>query len=174
MKSLTGLFLLSRLAHVGCDMGTWVERAEDQYFIGCSKWFLNYAGLAIYRGSWQSAILRNLHGEESRLLREALRYTQPFLTSGAITSCTILNHTIQKNGCCNLVLIICIVGTGTAYLMGMLQRILNWNNHKAPSQVYKVLWRTNTEVNTEIHILFPGNWLFWRLRKNDVSEGFWQ
>lgn len=73
---------------------------------------------------------------------------------------------IQKNDFCNLVLIICKVGIVTAYLIGMWQRILNWNDHKALSQVYKVLCRTDTEM----HALFLGSLLFlWTKKRLPVS-----
>lgn len=162
-RSWARLFLLSRPAHHGLwheDLG---EEVEGRYFIGCQKAFSYVQRVTRHStrglGTW---VERKAGFSESisKARRWAVWQGGTHSVPRPLFSC----WAIQKNDVCNLILIICKVGTVTAYLLGMWQGILNWNDHKALSQVYKVLRRTNTEINTDVHVLFLGS-LFLRTKK---------
>lgn len=162
-----------------CPFGavTWGpgRRGRKQLFY----WFSEIFWICAKGDSPQHTRFRNLGGEKSRVLRQQLQSKELDCVESRLTQCSQAWHTTvlmlsnQKNELCNHILIICKVDTAIAYLLRMWQRIMNWNDHKALSQVYKSAMENKYKNKYRFACPFPRKFIFVDSEKtSSLNENF--
>lgn len=140
--------LLSGPAHFGlCVMETWRKRQKATIFLASQKFSHICRGWPPSEG-WGTCMGRKAGGDYMSMSPPLnTEHAQWTMFPGLMPSLGLLSScwAIQNKDLSNLILIICKVGTITAYLLRMWQRKRNWL--QGMKSVLKAPCRTHAEVN---------------------------